>query len=332
VAVRPGGYSITPQRVKGAARQRGTIRLMVVLRAKSRDEIRVIRLVFLDQIDYCSALLDLFSTTGAVCMNRRRFLAASSLLALLPASVRAQLNPLGDCPAIFVNGLLQFDPECALTLPGTSSQISPPSHLITPFTEGGGSTVEFTPPKQRRRENAQARLDGNRERQDNRHTRRRTHKTNRHTRDQARDWRRNQRALHCNEFVYRQDAQAAFDRDGYDRVKDPWNLDPDGNGKACESLPIFDECSARFEYRQEAQEFFESSEYNKAKDPLMLDPNGNGVACENLPVRDYCDQFEYREDAQEFFDNSEYDNVNDPQNLDPDNDGKACENLPKKNP
>jgi hypothetical protein len=219
-------------------------------------------------------------------MNRRRFLAASALMALLPASVRAQLSPLGGCTPTFLNGLLQFDPECALTVPGAPFEFSPPSHLITPFTETGASTStdELESRKLRQREKRKTHRNTVQDQQSDRLAMRRLQQDRRQDNARDRRLRRNQKNLHCNDFLYQQDAQAYYDSEHYDKVKDRGNLDPNDSGIACEGLPVRDYCD-QFQYQEDAQDFFENSEYDSDKDPLNLDPNNNGKACQNLPKK-----------------------------------------------
>ena len=110
-------------------------------------------------------------------MDRRRFLLASVAAALVPAIARAQTTT-GECTVGFVNGILQFDPNCStLSVPGLPMSVSPPSHLVGAVDDGSTSSTNTVQAeriellqrhrsKKRRKQNRQA---GKR---DNRHTQR----------------------------------------------------------------------------------------------------------------------------------------------------------------
>jgi hypothetical protein len=177
----------------------------------------------------------------------------------------------------------------------------------------------------------------------------------------------------CAYFGYQEDAQAVYDRN----PDDPYQLDQNGNGIACEGLPSrpTDGSNADdpdgddrydcddFTYQEDAQAVYEIDTF----DPYHLDANNDGIACNDLPSRDTddghdgdddgndegddggntggtggtttgedvydCPDFQFQEDAQ-----AEHDrDPSDPSGLDgpigPNNDttgtpGKACEDLP----
>ncbi len=73
--------------------------------------------------------------------RRRLFTAAAAVAALRFQPVRAQ--PLADtsCTIGFLNGLLQFDPDCPLlSLPALGAEVAPPSHLVSLAQAGDGAT------------------------------------------------------------------------------------------------------------------------------------------------------------------------------------------------
>lgn len=149
----------------------------------------------------------------------------------------------------------------------------------------------------------------------------------------------------CADFDFREDAQAELDLD----PTDPFGLDPDGNGQACDELPSVNDptdptdtttgaaqtppACRDFEFQEEAQAQLESDPTN----PGNLDNDGNGIACERLPSNQdaqtptttaqtppECRDFEFQEEAQAQL---ESDPTN-PGNLDNDGNGIACERLP----
>ena len=151
----------------------------------------------------------------------------------------------------------------------------------------------------------------------------------------------------------------------------PHNLDSDGNGIACESLPGSPtlatptptpipsatpsgpeepdyDCSD-FDTWREAQDFYEAAG-GPESDPHNLDSNGDGIACESLPGSPTlpsptptptlaspqsgregpdrnCSDFDTWREAQDFYETAGGPQ-SDPHGLDRNNDGIACESLP----
>ena len=95
----------------------------------------------------------------------------------------------------------------------------------------------------------------------------------------------------CGEFEFQEQAQRVLDED----PDDPFGLDPDADGVACEELPTRrgdgngqqDEVDrptedldcADFEFQEEAQAVLDED----PGDPNNLDPSGDGFACSELP-------------------------------------------------
>lgn len=99
--------------------------------------------------------------------------------------------------------------------------------------------------------------------------------------------------LDCMDFLFQEAAQAHLKAN----PSDPYGLDPESNGIACDIRPADYENSATdltlvsearsdadldcedFEYQQEAQMVL----FRNASDPNSLDEDGNGYACEDIP-------------------------------------------------
>ena len=149
----------------------------------------------------------------------------------------------------------------------------------------------------------------------------------------------------CEDFAFQEDAQAVLDADPTTAP----DLDPDGNGRACEELPSLGDAGEEpdagtgadaavtcddLNYQEQAQAIYDEDPF----DPNFLDPDGNGRACEELPVAGPnppppvpgpdgdldCVDFAYREQAQAELDAD----PSDPYGLDPNGDLIACGRLP----
>lgn len=130
-------------------------------------------------------------------------------------------------------------------------------------------------------------------------------------------------AVTCADFETAEDAQAAFDDDSEGLA----NLDPDGNGIACEELQEPDqeaEPAAGTEPEAEPRRNRRNQDEEPAPSEVVID--------EPRPVRireDFdCVDFEFQEEAQEVYDQD----PSDPYNLDPSGDGLACTSLPSLSP
>ena len=177
--------------------------------------------------------------TQSIRLTRRgMLLSASALAALEIFAVRAQSTT--GCAIGFVNGLLQYSPDCPLLTPaGVDFEVAPPSHLVQ-TAEGDGTTSEVQSQQARKRE-ARTRK---RDKQDEQHDRLKTrHKDQRQRRKDRRRLRRQERraakrgSLGCDDFTYQEEAQAYFDSGDYDTFTDPQLMDTDDDGIACETLP-----------------------------------------------------------------------------------------------
>ena len=162
----------------------------------------------------------------------------------------------------------------------------------------------------------------------------------------------------CSDFYIWSEAQAFFESQG-GPDSDPHQLDRDGDGIACQTLPgapggsltpesgdvetasLTLKCSD-FNTWEEAQAFFVSRGGPKS-DPYGLDMDGNGIPCQSLigastptptitptptPIQDRnCSDFDTWQAAQSFFE-LEGGPGSDPHGLDRDGDGVACQSLP----
>jgi hypothetical protein len=112
-------------------------------------------------------------------LTRRSILtatAAAAALRLKPA--RAQTISDTGCSIGFLNGLLQFDPDCAaVTPPALGAEVAPPSHLVSlaEALDGatGGASVDKVPQSGSRRKRHHARQAQRRKFARNRHHHRR---------------------------------------------------------------------------------------------------------------------------------------------------------------
>ncbi len=161
----------------------------------------------------------------------------------------------------------------------------------------------------------------------------------------------------CSDFYIWSEAQAFFESQG-GPGSDPHQLDHDGDGIACQTLPgapsgsltpesedietasLTSKCSD-FKIWEEAQAFF-LSHGGPVSDPYGLDMDGNGIPCQSLigaptptptitptptPIQDRnCSDFDTWLEAQAFFE-SEGGPASDMHHLDRDGDGVACQSL-----
>jgi hypothetical protein len=130
-------------------------------------------------------------------------------------------------------------------------------------------------------------------------------------------------AVSCADFKTQAKAQAAYDNDPEGRA----NLDPDGNGVACEEL-IESNTQAEPAATAEPGKKRQGNRRNQAEEPAPTEV----VIDEPRPVRineDFdCVDFEFQEEAQKVYDQD----PSDPYNLDPSGDGVACSSLPSSSP
>lgn len=146
-------------------------------------------------------------------------------------------------------------------------------------------------------------------------------------------------ALACADFLTQQEAQDAFEADPGGLA----DLDPDGNGIACEELleaePEEDTRENRRQNRQN-QDQDQSQNQNRNRnqdeepaDTVVDEPRQNQNQNQNqnrdLPPEDLdCIDFDFQEDAQQIYNQD----PTDPFNLDPNGDGFACSSLPMREP
>jgi hypothetical protein len=77
--------------------------------------------------------------------RRRLFTAAAAVAALRFQPARAQTLADPSCSIGFLNGLLQFDPDCPLvTPPALGAEVAPPSHLVSLARAADGATGTAT--------------------------------------------------------------------------------------------------------------------------------------------------------------------------------------------
>ena len=170
--------------------------------------------------------------------RRGLLLSVSALAGLQLVSARAQSTT--GCAIGFVNGLLQYSPDCPLLTPaGSGFEVAPPSHLI-PSSDGEGTATDVKSQQERKREARTRKRDKQDEQHDRLKTRqqdqRQRRKDRRRTRQQERRAAK-RGSLGCDDFTYQEEAQAYFDSGDYDTFTDPQLMDTDDDGIACESLP-----------------------------------------------------------------------------------------------
>lgn len=127
-------------------------------------------------------------------------------------------------------------------------------------------------------------------------------------------------AVTCADFETQEDAQAAFDADP-EALAD---LDPDGNGIACEELLPAAEPDQNTQTREERRRNRRNQEVEPAPTEVVIDAPKTVRITEDFD----CVDFEFQEDAQVVLDQDR----SDPFNLDPSGDGVACSSLPSANP
>ena len=92
--------------------------------------------------------------------RRRLFTAAAAIAALRILPARAQTTADPGCSIGFVNGLLQFSPDCPLLAPpALGAEVAPPSHLVSlaQAADGGTGTTTGVPQSGSRRKRHAAR-------------------------------------------------------------------------------------------------------------------------------------------------------------------------------
>ena len=162
----------------------------------------------------------------------------------------------------------------------------------------------------------------------------------------------------CSDFYTWSEAQAFFESQG-GPGSDPHQLDRDGDGIACQTLPgapgsfitpepshthtaLLTTTCSDFNTWDKAKAFF-VSHGGPELDPYSLDTDGNGIPCQSLigaptptptitptpiPIQDRdCSDFDTWQEAQSFF-VSEGGPDSDQHHLDRDGDGVACQSLP----
>jgi hypothetical protein len=84
--------------------------------------------------------------SGSPHLTRRRLLAAALVVAALKIQpARAQTTADTGCTIGFLNGLLQFSPDCSLlSPPALGMEVAPPSHLVTLAQAADGATSTTT--------------------------------------------------------------------------------------------------------------------------------------------------------------------------------------------
>lgn len=135
-------------------------------------------------------------------------------------------------------------------------------------------------------------------------------------------------ALTCEEFATQEDAQAAFDGDT-EGLRD---LDPDGNGVACEEL-IEPEVTAEPADEDAARQERRRNRRNQEEEPEPEEPAPVEVVIDEPETvriqEDFdCVDFEFQEEAQAVYN----EDPSDPYNLDPNGDGFPCSSIPSSSP
>lgn len=129
--------------------------------------------------------------------------------------------------------------------------------------------------------------------------------------------------LNCADFAFQEDAQAELERDR----SDPNDLDREGDGIACESLPSRGSALPAPPAETPPTEV-PPTEVPPADEPVTEQPVTEQAVAEPVvtPAGDRlnCDDFAFQEDAQAELEQDR----SDPNQLDGDDDGVACESLP----
>jgi hypothetical protein len=130
-------------------------------------------------------------------------------------------------------------------------------------------------------------------------------------------------AVTCADFETAEDAQAAFDADPEAMA----DLDPDGNGIACEEL-LDSEPTAEPDQNAQPREERRRNRRNQQEEPAPTEVVIDAPKTVRITEDFDCVDFEFQEDAQVVLDQDR----SDPFNLDPSGDGVACSSLPVANP
>ncbi len=127
----------------------------------------------------------------------------------------------------------------------------------------------------------------------------------------------------CENFATQEDAQAAFDADPAGLA----SLDADGNGFACEELPVANQevdAAGAEDTREERRNRRNQDETNGQPVDEVVDEPVLVTVREDLD----CIDFQFQEEAQSILERD----ANDSFNLDPNGDGFACSSLPSATP
>ena len=130
-------------------------------------------------------------------------------------------------------------------------------------------------------------------------------------------------ATTCADFETAEEAQAVFDADPEGLA----DLDPDGNGVACEEA-LSAESTPEAEPTTQARGERKRNRRNQAEEPAPTEVVIDEPATVRVREDFDCVDFELQEDAQAAYD----EDPSDPYNLDPSGDGVACSSLPSSNP
>lgn len=128
----------------------------------------------------------------------------------------------------------------------------------------------------------------------------------------------------CENFATQEDAQAAFDIDAAGLA----SLDPDGNGVACEELPVANPDVAAEGAEEAREERRNRRNQEEANGGQAVDEAVDQPAQVNVREDLDCIDFQFQEEAQSILDRD----AGDPFNLDPNGDGFACSSLPSATP
>jgi hypothetical protein len=130
-------------------------------------------------------------------------------------------------------------------------------------------------------------------------------------------------AVTCADFNTAEDAQTAFDEDPEGLA----NLDPDGNGIACEEL-LDSEPTAVPDQNAQPRAKPRRNRRNQNEEPAPTEVAVDEPKTVKIKEDFDCVDFEFQEEAQAVYDKD----PSDPYNLDPSGDGIACSSLPSSTP
>ncbi|MEJ2862965.1 excalibur calcium-binding domain-containing protein [Actinomycetospora flava] len=123
--------------------------------------------------------------------------------------------------------------------------------------------------------------------------------------------------LNCGDFSYQEDAQDVLDAD----PSDPNNLDREGDGRACESLPSRGSTSEELGLTDGSSS---SGSTHETSASSAASSSSSGSSTRTTPTHDRdCADFSSQAQAQGVLD----DDPSDPERLDADDDGVACESF-----